>query len=100
MDQKGSLAETATQADDDDEEDDEEEEEEEGRPITEQSPSGQLSPGGLLSQVDSLSSRAMAGELGLCTAEQLVQLHDALGGVMRRVMLELQGRLCQASGKH
>ncbi|KAG7276419.1 hypothetical protein CRUP_007479 [Coryphaenoides rupestris] len=112
--QEGSHAETATQAeeeeaDDNDDNNDEEEEEEEekeeeekkeGRPIAELTSGRQLAPGGLLSQVDALSSRAMAGELGLCTAQQLVQLHDTLGGVMRSVMLELQGRLCHASSKH
>ncbi|CAL8267570.1 unnamed protein product, partial [Lota lota] len=56
-------------------------EEEDAQPSVEQAPSRQLTAGGLLSQVDVLSSSASAEELGLCTAEQLVRLHDALGGV-------------------
>ncbi|CAL8320376.1 unnamed protein product [Merluccius merluccius] len=76
----------------------EEDDEEEARPSVVQAPSGQLTPGCLLSQAAHLSSRATAEELGLCSAEQLVRLHDALGGVMRSVVLELQSRLCQADG--
>ncbi|KAK0145103.1 hypothetical protein N1851_015999 [Merluccius polli] len=92
--EKGSNTEPVTK----EEEEEEDEEEEEARPSVVQAPSGQLAPGGLLSQAAHLSSRATAEELGLCSAEQLVRLHDALGGVMRSVVLELQSRLCQADG--
>ncbi|XP_059895714.1 telomere-associated protein RIF1 isoform X2 [Gadus macrocephalus] len=71
---------------------------EEARRTLPQSPIRHLSPGGLLCQADALSSRASMEELGLCTAEQLVRLHDALGGVMRSVVLELQSRLGHMDG--
>ncbi|CAL8370380.1 unnamed protein product [Arctogadus glacialis] len=71
----------------------EEVEVEEARRSVAQSPIRHLSPGGLLCHADALSSIASIEELGLCTAEQLVRLHDALGGVMRSVVLELQSRL-------
>ncbi|XP_030198856.1 telomere-associated protein RIF1 isoform X2 [Gadus morhua] len=71
---------------------------EEARRSVPQSPIRHLSPGGLLCQADTLSSSASIEELGLCTAEQLVRLHDALGGVMRSVVLELQSRLGHMDG--
>ncbi|XP_056436070.1 telomere-associated protein RIF1 [Gadus chalcogrammus] len=71
---------------------------EEARRSVPQSPIRHLSPGGLLCQADALSSSASIEELGLCTAEQLVRLHDTLGGVMRSVVLELQSRLGHMDG--
>ncbi|CAL8343119.1 unnamed protein product [Boreogadus saida] len=71
---------------------------EEARRSVPQSPIRHLSPGGLLCQADALSSVASIEELGLCTAEQLVRLHDVLGGVMRGVVLELQSRLGHMDG--
>ena len=91
LNEKGSNTEPLTK-------EEKEDDDEEARPSVVQAPSGQLTPGGLLSQAAHLSSRATAEELGLCSAEQLVRLHDALGGVMRSVVLELQSRLCQADG--
>ena len=71
---------------------------EEARPSVELGPGRHLAPGGLLCQADALSSSVSLEELGLCTAEQLVRLHDALGGVMRSVVLELQSRLGHMDG--
>uniref|UniRef100_A0A3Q1KE44 Telomere-associated protein Rif1 N-terminal domain-containing protein n=1 Tax=Anabas testudineus TaxID=64144 RepID=A0A3Q1KE44_ANATE len=38
-------------------------------------------------------------ELSHCSPKQLVQLHDQLGGMMSRVVVELQTRLCHTDGK-
>lgn len=54
-----------------------------------------LSPDGLLSEVEALTCRMTAEELGRCSPQQLVQMHSHLGGLMNRVVLELQTRLCQ-----
>ncbi|XP_041806883.1 telomere-associated protein RIF1 isoform X2 [Chelmon rostratus] len=62
-------------------------------------PEGQLHPEGLLSQVEALTSRMTPLELSYCSSQQLVELHDQLGGMMRRVVVELQTRLCQTDGK-
>ena len=74
------------------------EEEEEARSSVAQAASRHLADGGLLCLADALSSSASMEQLGLCTAEQLVRLHDALGGVMRSVVLELQSRLGHMDG--
>ncbi|XP_038577246.1 telomere-associated protein RIF1 isoform X2 [Micropterus salmoides] len=56
-------------------------------------------PEGLLSEVEALTCRMTPLELGYCSPQQLVQMHDQLGGMMRRVVVELQTRLCQTDGK-
>ncbi|KAM8857999.1 telomere-associated protein RIF1 [Synchiropus picturatus] len=55
---------------------------------------------GLQSDVDKLCSRMTPPELGLCSPQQLVAMHDQLGDMMRRVVVELQTRLCPAADKH
>ncbi|CAJ1079008.1 telomere-associated protein RIF1 isoform X2 [Xyrichtys novacula] len=54
---------------------------------------------GLLSEVEALSCRMTPLELSQCSPQQLVQIHDQLGGAMRRVVVEMQTRLCQTDGK-
>lgn len=56
-------------------------------------------PERLLSEVEALTSRMTPLELSYCAPEQLVQMHDQLGGMMRRVVVELQTRLCQRDDK-
>ncbi|XP_044071560.1 telomere-associated protein RIF1 isoform X2 [Siniperca chuatsi] len=56
-------------------------------------------PEGLLSEVEALTCRMTPLELGYCSPQQLVQMHDQLGGMMRCVVVELQTRLCQTDGK-
>uniref|UniRef100_A0A671Z0L9 Replication timing regulatory factor 1 n=1 Tax=Sparus aurata TaxID=8175 RepID=A0A671Z0L9_SPAAU len=56
-------------------------------------------PEGLLSEVEALTSRMTPLELSYCAPEQLGQMHDQLGGMMRRVVVELQTRLCQRDDK-
>ncbi len=65
----------------------------------EQRPEGQLHPEGLLSEVEALTCRMTPFELSYCSPQQLVQMHDQLGGMMRQVVVELQTRLCQTDGK-
>ncbi|XP_070831850.1 telomere-associated protein RIF1 [Chaetodon trifascialis] len=65
----------------------------------EQKPEGQLHPEGLLSQVEALTCRMTPLELSYSSPQQLIQMHDQLGGMMRRVAVELQTRLCQTDGK-
>lgn len=60
---------------------------------TEQSADGHLQ--GLLPDVDRLACRMMQTELQRCSAEQLVQIHDKLGNMMKHVVVELHTRLCQ-----
>ncbi|XP_034549978.1 telomere-associated protein RIF1 isoform X2 [Notolabrus celidotus] len=64
-----------------------------------QSAEGALQGEGLPSDVDALSCRMTPLELGQCSAQQLVQIHEQLGGMMRSVVVELQTRLCQMDGK-
>ncbi|XP_030613857.1 telomere-associated protein RIF1 isoform X4 [Archocentrus centrarchus] len=61
---------------------------------------GQLPPDGLPSEVEALSHRMTPQELRVCSPQQLVDMHDQLGGMMRRVVAELQTRLCQTDCKH
>ncbi|XP_029936287.1 telomere-associated protein RIF1 isoform X3 [Myripristis murdjan] len=65
----------------------------------ERRPEGQPNPEGLLSQMEALSSRVTPLELNRCSPQQLLQLHDHLGGMMRSVVVELQTRLCQTDNK-
>ncbi|XP_040913200.1 telomere-associated protein RIF1 isoform X2 [Toxotes jaculatrix] len=65
----------------------------------ERPPEGQLHPDGLLSEVEALTCRMTPLELGRCSPQQLVQMHDQLGGLMRCVVAELQTRLCRADGR-
>ncbi|XP_076602965.1 telomere-associated protein RIF1 isoform X2 [Chaetodon auriga] len=65
----------------------------------EQKPEGQLQPGRLLSQVEALTCRMTPLELSYSSPQQLIQMHDQLGGMMRCVVVELQTRLCQTDGK-
>ncbi|XP_028249395.1 telomere-associated protein RIF1 [Parambassis ranga] len=65
-------------------------------------PSDQRPEGGadrLLSQVQSLNGSMTPLELSRCSPQQLVQVHDQLGGLMRRVVVELQARLTQTDDK-
>uniref|UniRef100_A0A7N5ZWZ4 Telomere-associated protein Rif1 N-terminal domain-containing protein n=1 Tax=Anabas testudineus TaxID=64144 RepID=A0A7N5ZWZ4_ANATE len=66
---------------------------------TEKEPAGPLHPDGLLSEVEALTCRMTPLELSHCSPKQLVQLHDQLGGMMSRVVVELQTRLCHTDGK-
>uniref|UniRef100_A0A669BYY2 Replication timing regulatory factor 1 n=1 Tax=Oreochromis niloticus TaxID=8128 RepID=A0A669BYY2_ORENI len=54
----------------------------------------------LSSEIEGLSCRMTPQELSVCSPQQLVEMHDQLGGMMRRVVVELQTRLCQTDGKH
>lgn len=65
----------------------------------EQGAEGQLQAEGLLPDVEALSCRMTPLELGQCSAQQLVQIHEQLGGMMRHVVVELQTRLCQTHRK-
>ncbi|CAK6967637.1 telomere-associated protein RIF1 [Scomber scombrus] len=56
-------------------------------------------PKGLLSEVEALTCRMSPLELNRCSPQQLVQMHDQLGGMMRRVVVELQTRVCQTDSK-
>lgn len=60
---------------------------------------GEQRPAELLSAVEALSCRVTPLELGQCSPQQLVEMHDRLGGLMRRVVVELQTRLCRTDGK-
>ncbi|GLD56619.1 telomere-associated protein RIF1-like protein, partial [Lates japonicus] len=53
--------------------------------------------GRLLSEVEALTCRMTPLELSRCSPQQLVQMHDQLGCMMRRVVVELQTRLCQTA---
>ncbi|KAG7219729.1 hypothetical protein INR49_018892 [Caranx melampygus] len=67
----------------------------------EQPPAGGrlLPPAGLLSEVEALTCRMTPTELSGCSSQQLVQLHDQLGGMMQRVVVELHTRLQQTEEK-
>lgn len=54
----------------------------------------------LPSDVELLSCKMSPSELGRCSAQQLVQIHDQLGGMMRRVVVELQTRVQQTDDRH
>uniref|UniRef100_A0A665WXC8 Replication timing regulatory factor 1 n=1 Tax=Echeneis naucrates TaxID=173247 RepID=A0A665WXC8_ECHNA len=53
----------------------------------------------LLSDVEALSSRMTPPELSRCSPQELLQMHDQLGGLMRRVVVELHTRLRHTDGK-
>lgn len=67
----------------------------------EQGAEGPLQAGaeGLLPNVEALSCRMTPLELSQCSAQQLVQIHEQLGGMMRHVVVELQTRLCRTDAK-
>ncbi|XP_047456367.1 telomere-associated protein RIF1 isoform X2 [Mugil cephalus] len=48
---------------------------------------------GFLPQVEALTSSMTPLELSRCSPPQLVQIHERLGGLMRRLVVELQTRL-------
>ncbi|XP_074550421.1 telomere-associated protein RIF1 isoform X2 [Halichoeres trimaculatus] len=55
---------------------------------------------GLLLDLEALSCRMTEqNELAQCSAQQLVQIHEQLGGMMRHVVVELQTRLCRTDGE-
>lgn len=56
-------------------------------------------PKGLVSEVEALTCRMSPLELNRCSPQQLVQMHEELGGMMRRVVVELQTRVFQTDGK-
>ena len=60
---------------------------------------GPLHDDGLLSNVEALTCRMTPLELSRCSPLQLVHMHDQLGGLMSRVVGELQTRLCHTDGK-
>ncbi|XP_031661641.1 telomere-associated protein RIF1 isoform X2 [Oncorhynchus kisutch] len=49
--------------------------------------------GGLLLEVESLAAHLTGEGLSHCSSDQLVLIHDQLGGMMRTVVLQLQSRL-------
>ncbi|XP_038870184.1 telomere-associated protein RIF1-like [Salvelinus namaycush] len=49
--------------------------------------------GGLLLEVESLAAHLTGEGLSHCSSDQLVQIHDQLGGMMRTVVVQLQSRL-------
>ncbi|KAM6978392.1 telomere-associated protein RIF1 [Tautogolabrus adspersus] len=61
----------------------------------EDTPVQPLQPECLLAEVDALTCRMTPQGLGQCSPQQLVRMHDQLGGMMRRVVVELQTRLCK-----
>ena len=67
--------------------------------LLQQQPEGQLHFDGLPSEVEALTRRMTPLELSRCSPQQLIQVHDGLGGLMRRVVVELQTRLSQTDGK-
>lgn len=67
-------------------------------PAGEPRPEVQQHPEGLQAEVEALTCRMTPLELSHCSPQQLVQMHDQLGGMMRRVVVELQTRLCQTDG--
>ncbi|KAI3355998.1 hypothetical protein L3Q82_017269 [Scortum barcoo] len=62
-------------------------------PAGQQRPEGLLHPEGLLSEVEALTCRMTPSELSCCSPRQLVQIHDQLGGMMRRVEEEMLTQL-------
>ncbi|KAM6934601.1 telomere-associated protein RIF1 [Xenentodon cancila] len=59
-----------------------------------------LHPGALPLAVEALTCRMSPLELSRCSPQQLVEMHEQLGGAMRRVVVELQTRLCSADVEH
>ncbi|KAG7453450.1 telomere-associated protein RIF1 [Solea senegalensis] len=62
-------------------------------------PEEQLHPVALPSEVEALACRMTPLELSSCSPHQLVQMHERLGGMMGRVVVELQTRLSQTESK-
>ncbi|XP_075967063.1 telomere-associated protein RIF1 isoform X2 [Anarhichas minor] len=54
---------------------------------------GREPEGRLRSEVEALTGSMTPLELSYCSPQQLVHIHDQLGGMMRRVVVELQTRL-------
>ncbi|XP_028292149.1 telomere-associated protein RIF1 isoform X2 [Gouania willdenowi] len=52
---------------------------------------------GVLPELEALSYRLTSNQLSLCSPLQLVDVHDQLGTLMRRVVVELQSRLPNAT---
>uniref|UniRef100_A0A8C2XBS0 Replication timing regulatory factor 1 n=1 Tax=Cyclopterus lumpus TaxID=8103 RepID=A0A8C2XBS0_CYCLU len=55
--------------------------------------------GRLRSELDALTGSMTPRELGSCSPQRLVQIHEQLGGLMRRVAVELQTRLCRPDAR-
>uniref|UniRef100_A0A3P9D0A1 Replication timing regulatory factor 1 n=1 Tax=Maylandia zebra TaxID=106582 RepID=A0A3P9D0A1_9CICH len=53
----------------------------------------QLPRDSLSSEIETLSCRMTPQELSVCSPQQLVEMHDQLGGMMRRVVVELRAVL-------
>eukprot|EP00066_Takifugu_rubripes_P016598 XP_011605864.1 PREDICTED: telomere-associated protein RIF1 [Takifugu rubripes] len=64
---------------------------------TEPGPDGRSHPEGLLPELESLAGR-MESELRYCSSEQLVQIHERLGNMMKRVVVELQSASTRRRG--
>uniref|UniRef100_A0A8C2XGA8 Replication timing regulatory factor 1 n=1 Tax=Cyclopterus lumpus TaxID=8103 RepID=A0A8C2XGA8_CYCLU len=63
-------------------------------------PTGERDPEGRLrSELDALTGSMTPRELGSCSPQRLVQIHEQLGGLMRRVAVELQTRLCRPDAR-
>ncbi|XP_058510819.1 telomere-associated protein RIF1 [Solea solea] len=62
-------------------------------------PEEHLHPVALPSEVEALACRMTPLELSCCSPHQLVQMHERLGGMMGRVVVELQTRLSQTESK-
>uniref|UniRef100_A0A3B3VQE0 Replication timing regulatory factor 1 n=1 Tax=Poecilia latipinna TaxID=48699 RepID=A0A3B3VQE0_9TELE len=54
----------------------------------------------LAAAVEALVCSATPLELSRCSPQQLLQMHEQLGGMMRGIAVELQTRLCHADDKH
>lgn len=57
------------------------------------SPAQGLHPSGLLGELEALSSRMTPMELSSLSPQQLVDIHAHLGGMMSRMVAEMQTRL-------
>ncbi|KAF7215219.1 telomere-associated protein RIF1 isoform X2 [Nothobranchius furzeri] len=65
-----------------------------------QRPEEAVHPDRLVSAVEALTCRMTPLELSCCTPQQLVEMHEQLGGMMRSVVVELQTRLDHSDGAH
>uniref|UniRef100_A0A1A8N1P0 RAP1 interacting factor homolog n=1 Tax=Nothobranchius pienaari TaxID=704102 RepID=A0A1A8N1P0_9TELE len=69
-------------------------------PAEDQRPEEAVHPDRLVSAVEALTCRMTPLELSCCTPQQLVEMHEQLGGMMRSVVVELQTRLDHSDGAH
>uniref|UniRef100_A0A1A8FWX4 RAP1 interacting factor homolog n=3 Tax=Nothobranchius korthausae TaxID=1143690 RepID=A0A1A8FWX4_9TELE len=69
-------------------------------PAGDQRPEEVVHPDTLVSAVEALTCRVTPLELSRCTPQQLVEMHEQLGGMMRSVVVEMQTRLDHSDGAH